>query len=113
MSREQLLVFIGEQAKQIAALRALNEELTTRLARVEHLLSRNSGNSSMPPSRTTIRAGRRRRRGSAVVVRRGPEANSRERQAPTSPGSSGPTTNRIGSRRGVANAGTIWPTPPT
>ena len=51
MSREQLLVFIGEQAKQIAALRALNEELTTRLARVEHLLSRNSGNSSMPPSR--------------------------------------------------------------
>jgi transposase len=51
MSREQLLVVIGEQAKQIAALRALNEELATRLARVEHLLSRNSGNSSLPPSR--------------------------------------------------------------
>jgi transposase len=41
---------VGEQAKQIAALRAMNTELATRLARVEHLLSRNSGNSSMPPS---------------------------------------------------------------
>ncbi len=50
MSREQLLVVIGEQAKQIAALTALNEELAAKLARVEHLLSRNSGNSSMPPS---------------------------------------------------------------
>src|SRR5690242_14209116 len=51
MSREQLLVVIGEQAEQITALRALNEQLATKLARVEHLLSRNSGNSSMPPSR--------------------------------------------------------------
>jgi hypothetical protein len=51
MSRGQLLVLIGEQAKQIAALRAMNEQLATKLARVEHLLSRNSGNSSMPPSR--------------------------------------------------------------
>lgn len=51
MSREHLLVVITEQAKQITALRAMNEELATRLARVEHLLSRNSGNSSMPPSR--------------------------------------------------------------
>ena len=50
MSREQLLAFVGEQATQIAALRAMNTELATRLARVEHLLSRNSGNSSMPPS---------------------------------------------------------------
>jgi transposase len=51
MSREQLLVLIGEQAKQIAALTAVNEGLARKLARVEHLLSRNSGNSSMPPSR--------------------------------------------------------------
>jgi Transposase IS66 family. len=51
MSREQLLAVVGEQATQIAALRAMNEELATRLARVEHLLSRNSGNSSMPPSK--------------------------------------------------------------
>jgi len=61
MSREQLLTFVGEQAKQIAALRAMNTELATRLARVEHLLSRNSGNSSVPPSRDGVRAGRRRR----------------------------------------------------
>jgi transposase len=51
MSREQLLVLIGEQAKQIAALTAVNEGLARKLARVEHLLSRNSGDSSMPPSR--------------------------------------------------------------
>jgi hypothetical protein len=51
MSREELLAFVGAQAKQIAALRAMNEELATKLARAEHLLSRNSGNSSMPPSR--------------------------------------------------------------
>ena len=51
MSREQLLVLVGDQATQIAALRAVNEELATKLARVEHLLSRNSGDSSMPPSR--------------------------------------------------------------
>jgi len=50
MSREQLLAVVGEQAKQIAALAAMNEELATKLARVEHLLSRNSDNSSMPPS---------------------------------------------------------------
>lgn len=51
MTREQLLALVGEQATQIAALRAVNEELAAKLARVEHLLSRNSGNSSMPPSR--------------------------------------------------------------
>lgn len=51
MTREQLLALVGEQATQIAALRAMNEELAAKLARVEHLLSRNSGNSSMPPSR--------------------------------------------------------------
>lgn len=51
MPQEELLAFVGEQAKQIAALRAMNEELATKLTRVEHVLSRNSGNSSMPPSR--------------------------------------------------------------
>jgi hypothetical protein len=68
MSREQLLVLVGDQARQIAALAAVNEELTRRLARVEHLLSRNSGNSSMPPSRDddpgrTPPAARKRRAG--------------------------------------------------
>ena len=41
---EQLLVLLAERDRVIEALAA-------RLARVEHLLSRNSGNSSAPPSR--------------------------------------------------------------
>ncbi len=57
-SREALAVLVWWQARQIAALAAENarltaaqEELSARLARVEHLLSRNSANSSMPPSK--------------------------------------------------------------
>ncbi|MDN5762429.1 MAG: DUF6444 domain-containing protein, partial [Microlunatus sp.] len=64
LSREELLALvarqagqIGAQAKQIttltaqvAELAAANEALAGQLARLEHLLSRNSGNSSMPPS---------------------------------------------------------------
>jgi len=41
----------GEHAKQIAELTAMNNDLAARLAKVEHLLSRNSSNSSMPPSK--------------------------------------------------------------
>jgi transposase len=55
---EQLIRLVVAQAGQIAALaesnealRAANADLAARLARVEHLLSRNSGNSSMPPAR--------------------------------------------------------------
>jgi transposase len=51
MSRDELIALVGVQAQQIAALRAMNDELAAKLARVEHLLSRNSGNSSMPPSK--------------------------------------------------------------
>lgn len=43
LSREELLVLVVAQAKVI-------EQLTARVARLERLLSRNSGNSSMPPS---------------------------------------------------------------
>ena len=64
MSRDELLVLAGEQAARLAAqdgqiaalvtqvaeLTQANEQLTARLARLEHLLSRNSGNSSLPPS---------------------------------------------------------------
>jgi hypothetical protein len=55
---EQLIGLVVAQAGQIAALiesneqlRAANEQLGAKLARLEHLVSRNSGNSSMPPSR--------------------------------------------------------------
>ena len=43
MSRDELIALVGVQAKQIVVLRATNEELAVKLARVEHLLSRNSG----------------------------------------------------------------------
>jgi transposase len=58
MSRDELIVLVRRQAGQITAqavqiseLVEANEALTGRLARLEHLLSRNSGNSSSPPSR--------------------------------------------------------------
>jgi transposase len=58
MSRDELIVVVRRQAGQITAqavqiseLMEANEALTGRLARLEHLLSRNSGNSSNPPSR--------------------------------------------------------------
>jgi len=50
MSRDELVALAGEQAGQITALRAMNEQLAAKLAKLEHLLSRNSGNSCMPPS---------------------------------------------------------------
>ncbi len=51
MTRAELIAFVGVQADQIAMLSAANNELAAKLARCEYLLSRNSGNSSMPPSR--------------------------------------------------------------
>jgi len=57
MSRDELIVLVRRQdaqitalAGQIAELTAVNEALSVRLARLEYLLSRNSGNSSFPPS---------------------------------------------------------------
>jgi transposase len=51
MSRDELLVVVTRQAEQISELQRENGALAARLARLEHLLSRNSGNSSAPPSR--------------------------------------------------------------
>src|SRR6476469_4211389 len=51
MSRDELLVVVRAQARQLAELQEVNEALADKLARLEHLLSRNSGNSSSPPSR--------------------------------------------------------------
>lgn len=50
-SREELISRLAARDLRIAELEAVNAELVARLARVEHLLSRNSGNSSSPPSR--------------------------------------------------------------
>jgi transposase len=57
MSREELIALARRQdgqittlATQVADLVEANEQLAAKLARLEHLLSRNSGNSSMAPS---------------------------------------------------------------
>lgn len=65
LSRDELIVVVARQAGQLAArdqqisdmagqlseLMEANEALAGKLARLEHLLSRNSGNSSSPPSK--------------------------------------------------------------
>jgi hypothetical protein len=51
MSRDELIVVVARQAGQIAQLVEANEALSGKLAGLEHLLARNSGNSSNPPSR--------------------------------------------------------------
>jgi transposase len=61
MTRDELIVVVRLQAGQITAqagqagqiseLMEVNEALAGRLGKVEHLLSRNSGNSSNPPSK--------------------------------------------------------------
>ena len=51
MSRHELIAVVKHQAGQIAELFDTNEVLTAMLARLEHLLSGNSRNSSLPPSK--------------------------------------------------------------
>jgi uncharacterized coiled-coil protein SlyX len=65
MSRDELIVLVGEQAarlvaqdqqiaalsRQVADLLEVKEQLAARLAKLEHFLSRNSTNSSSPPSK--------------------------------------------------------------
>lgn len=50
LSRAQLVGLVDERDAEIAELKAANAELARRVARLERLVSRNSGNSSMPPS---------------------------------------------------------------
>jgi transposase len=47
---DRLTAQVAAMAVQVSELVEANEDLAGRLARAEHLLSRNSGNSSMPPS---------------------------------------------------------------
>ncbi len=64
---------LAEQRRALEALRAENAELARRLARLERIVSRNSGNSSLPPSSDDVLPGRPapRRRGRGVARRRG------------------------------------------
>lgn len=49
-ANERLRMLLEDKEAQIAELKARNAELGERVARLERLISRNSGNSSMPPS---------------------------------------------------------------
>jgi transposase len=90
MSRDELVALVGEQADrirrqdaqitgmagQIADLVEVNEALAGKLARLEHLLTRNSKNSSSPPSKDddpgrTPPGESKRRRGGAPGRKRG------------------------------------------
>jgi hypothetical protein len=50
LPREELIALVREQAGLITQLREANAALEERVRRLERLVSRNSGNSSMPPS---------------------------------------------------------------
>src|SRR5438309_10370522 len=75
LSRDELIALVRRQDRQIGTMAAqmadlveANERLAEKLAQLEHLLSRNSGNSSSPPSKDdgtgkTPPAEKRRRRG--------------------------------------------------
>ena len=58
LSRAGLLSLLAERDREIAQLRADNSALAARVARLERLISRNSGNSSMPPSSDDVLPGR-------------------------------------------------------
>jgi hypothetical protein len=51
MSRDELIVVVRRQAGQISERMEANEVLSGKLARLGHLMLRNSGNSSSSPSR--------------------------------------------------------------
>jgi hypothetical protein len=51
LSRDELIALVGVQAARIAELTTANNEVAGRVAKLEHLLSRTSGNSSSPPSK--------------------------------------------------------------
>ncbi len=94
MSRDELIALVGRQdgqitamAGQIADLIESNEALAAKLARLEHLLSRNSGNSSSPPSRD------------GDPGRTPPEDKRRRRGGPTRP---------KGKQRGAPGANLAW-----
>ena len=63
MSREELITLVRDQAAQLADQAIELERLRAELEQIKRLISRNSGNSSMPPSTDDLpgRAGRRKR----------------------------------------------------
>jgi len=128
MSRDELIALVGEQATQIAAqavqitaqarqiadLDEANEDLAGRLARLEHLLSRNSRNSSSPPSKDDEPG----KPPLARRTRRGAEPKRKPGKQSGAPGfhlawTDDPTSAPTGSRTDPASAARTWPTQPS
>ena len=114
LSREDLIALVRVQAERIAAqdsqiveLTEANEQLVGRLARLEHLLSRNSGNSSMPPSRDDD-PGRTPPKRRAVAGRSGCGVSNRGRRGRTWPGCRSPTIGLTGFQKAVASVALGW-----
>jgi hypothetical protein len=82
LSRAELLTLLAERDSRIAQLEAENADLARRVARLERLISRNSGNSSFPPSMDDL-PGRTSPRG-------GPARGGGKRKPGGQPGSPGP-----------------------
>jgi hypothetical protein len=113
MSRDELIVVVRRQAGQIAEWMETNEALAGKLARLEHLLSRNSGNSSSPPSRDddpgkpALPKKNKRDRGGPS----GRGASSPVRRGHTWPGPRIPMSAATGFPRAVATVVLIWVAP--
>ena len=83
LSRDELIALVRVQETRIAALEGLvtqlaaaNEELRAKVAKLEHLLSRNSGNSSSPPSKDDLPG----KKPPAPKNRRGPSSRAQGKQ---------------------------------
>src|SRR6266581_1012970 len=119
MSRDELIALIGVRderiarqdaqiavlAGQVAELTAANEVLAAKLAKLEHLLSRNSSNSSSPPSKDDD-PGRTPPQGKK---RRGRRVSSGGPRGRTWRGPRFLTIVRTGFLRAPASAGLGWP----
>ena len=128
MSRDELIVVvrrqagqlavqdrqINEMAGQLAQLMEANEALAEKLARLEHLLSRNSGNSSNPPSRDEDPG-----KPTPPDTQRGqsgprrPRGKQRGRRGRIWRGSMTPTSVATGSPKAVVTAVMLWTGPGT
>jgi hypothetical protein len=96
----RLRMLLEDKDAQIAVLTAQNAELAERVARLERLISRNSGNSSMPPSAGDLPGKKppERRLGKQPGALRGLRSGGSTRTRP-----------RTCSRRAAARAALAWP----
>ena len=98
---------------QVDVLRAQQRELHDKIARLERVLSRNSGNSSMPPSGDDQPGKKQPRDRKAGTAASGGPASSRARREHTWPGTTIPITRSRISRRAGATAARTLPGPRT